>query len=783
MSNSSLHPANDTGAEEDSGTPCKVCKTLHASAKVVKAYNDAGKVPNFNAPINFESKPLNEWIITAEELFNGCDAHQRFLHPYVWRPDDEKLTEIEIMFDRGRLQLYVTFLAEGDDSPWSTSGAELLLLNEEGANAGYALGRRLHNELIDIKLLNHWKETCAGHHGKPCQDKITTLEYPLSYLIDTQQKCLVPAAPNMAYVALSYVWGQVSMLKATQRNLEKLKRPDSLHDLRALLPKTIRDSIALVPLLEERYIWVDSLCIPQDDEEVARRHISQMAAIFENASLTIVACDGHDAEFGLRGLRHSPRLKTRPGILRLAPGVALTARTEVRIRDTPWSQRGWTLQEQIFSRRSLVFFKNTVQWMCRSAKYYEDVDAPPDLPAEALIIDGGETRERLNPLELSLDVPDLSVLSELISYYSRRDLTYQEDVMRAFSSTFGAMQGAFPRGFIHGLPVSFFDASLIWRSSYGRMARRQVSRADAQCPPSWTWAGWKGGFDSCAWTSAYYMISPRRGTSRAHWEAFQVIPMLDWYTKESMDSDEEQRIPFQNEWHNYKSKFMGKEHDLPEGWVYKLREAEGTDDTPVYSKFKEDPECQVTRQELQTPYFYEHESCPGHRFYHPVPLGNNIQNKSDSHKMPDSHGQYLCARTQKAQLWAAKPPWDDQVERAVSCRGPDDFVLRMFGLDLLVSVVLQDQDGAVVGELCPDSQVELESIWDAHPLAIPVDVVVISRGLHFCEPQLVEKETWSFYNVLWVEWVDGIAYRKGVGRVNRSAWERLKKDEISLVLG
>lgn len=41
----------------------------------------------------------------------------------------------------------------------------------------------------------------------------------------------------------------------------------------------------------------------------------------------------------------------------------------------------------------------------------------------------------------------------------------------------------------------------------------------------------------------------------------------------------------------------------------------------------------------------------------------------------------------------------------------------------------------------------------------------------------------EFYNVLWVEWVDGVAYRKGVGKVWKGAWESLEREDIELVLG
>ncbi|KAK8099624.1 HET-domain-containing protein [Apiospora kogelbergensis] len=575
-------------------TPCEACKTLLASAKLVRAYNDAGKIPDFKTPVTIASKPFKKWTIPASELFNGCDTHQRFLHPYVWRPAGEKVMSIDLLFDRGRLQFYTNAYHEHDDSIWGSSGAELLLLNGDGAGPGFALGRQLDAQFIDIELLTHWKKTCTEHHGNKCLEKMTILAHPLSFLIDTQQMCLVPATPDMAYVTLSYVWGQVRMLKTTQENVADLQKPDALQKLGSQVPRTIRDAIGLVPLLGERYLWVDSLCIPQDDAHVVQLHVAQMAAIFEHASVTIVACDGNDAEFGLRGLRHSTQPRSLPGVLPLAPGVTLAARTKVHLSRTPWSRRGWTLQEQVFSRRSILFFEDTVQWVCRSSKYYEDVDSPHDIPPNALTIDGGEMRAQLNPLDLSLNVPDLNVLCSLIGNYSERELTYDEDAMSAFSSTFGAMRKAFPRGFIHGLPISFLDASLIWRSRSCRMVRRESSRQGAQCPPSWTWAGWRNNFHGLVWESACYMKNPPQGMSTAHWQRFQVIPTLDWYTKkEPGDSEEEQRIPFQNEWHDYKARYMGKEHDLPEGWVYKSGE-EDAGALFIASRFKEDPECQIT---------------------------------------------------------------------------------------------------------------------------------------------------------------------------------------------
>ena len=54
---------------------------------------------------------------------------------------------------------------------------------------------------------------------------------------------------------------------------------------------------------------------------------------------------------------------------------------------------------------------------------------------------------------------------------------------------------------------------------------------------------------------------------------------------------------------------------------------------------------------------------------------------------------------------------------------------------------------------------------------------------HPDRPKGLEGSKYEFYNVLWAEWKDGIAYRKGCGRVMKSAWEDEEREWIDLVLG
>jgi hypothetical protein len=98
------------------------------------------------------------------------------------------------------------------------------------------------------------------------------------------------------YVALSYVWGQERMERETPRSLKAAVRVgnDGVEtiELPELLPRTIQDSIKVTRFIGYHYLWVDSLCIIQDDPTDQERQLDMMDEIYSNASLTIAAGSG-----------------------------------------------------------------------------------------------------------------------------------------------------------------------------------------------------------------------------------------------------------------------------------------------------------------------------------------------------------------------------------------------------------------------------------------------------------------------------------------------------------
>ncbi|PVH82441.1 hypothetical protein DL98DRAFT_414873, partial [Cadophora sp. DSE1049] len=98
---------------------------------------------------------------------------------------------------------------------------------------------------------------------------------------------LCSAPKGLSFCALSYLWGGVSMLKTEKRNVERLSQDNGI--LEEGLPLTIRDAIQFCRKIGWRYLWVDALCIIQDDKVDVASQISQMQSIYRFADFTIVA--------------------------------------------------------------------------------------------------------------------------------------------------------------------------------------------------------------------------------------------------------------------------------------------------------------------------------------------------------------------------------------------------------------------------------------------------------------------------------------------------------------
>ena len=161
------------------------------------------------------------------------------------------------------------------------------------------------SDRVDVRRIKSWLGDCKAYHGSACRPTAwKDLDLHGIRMIDVKRRCIVMAPAGCQYFALSYCWGdgtKVEHLKLTTANLEQLHSPGELSKDNVRVPSTIRDAIYFTECLKFNYLWVDALCIIQDDATEMDVQLNLMDRLYKSATLTLVAATGADAWSGLAG--------------------------------------------------------------------------------------------------------------------------------------------------------------------------------------------------------------------------------------------------------------------------------------------------------------------------------------------------------------------------------------------------------------------------------------------------------------------------------------------------
>ena len=344
------------------------------------------------------------------------------------------------------------------------------------------LGRRVESSSVSISLLKGWISACVCIHGATCTPaKYETARAFTLRLVDVRRRCIVIAPDDCEYVALSYTWGdprENKHLKLTKDTLRWLQSEGALSDGNQDVPTTISDALYVADLLQERYLWVDAICIQQDNEDDKMVQIPNMDKIYGGAKLTIVAGAGSNAWAGLPGV--GPRMKPRSTqqIFSTVEGLPLVTTLESYHgwrRGSTWDSRGWTLQEKVLSKRLLIFGSEQVYFQCKTSQWYEDTiceNLDENVISETLALDSYVGGTPFTQYE------------GMLMHLAHRNFGFCDDILNAFRGLENHLRPTLSDEFHWGLPVSMFDAALGWYHPYHYPARRRRNF------PSWSWAGW-----------------------------------------------------------------------------------------------------------------------------------------------------------------------------------------------------------------------------------------------------------------------------------------------------
>ncbi|KAK8133436.1 hypothetical protein PG984_005448, partial [Apiospora sp. TS-2023a] len=101
--------------------------------------------------------------------------------------------------------------------------------------------------------------------------------------------------PYGRYAALSHCWGSHQTLVTTTDTINERRRGIPWYKI----PKTFQDSIKFCLGLSIKYLWIDALCIVQDDTYDWEVESANMGRIFQNSYITLAATNGQNDTSGL----------------------------------------------------------------------------------------------------------------------------------------------------------------------------------------------------------------------------------------------------------------------------------------------------------------------------------------------------------------------------------------------------------------------------------------------------------------------------------------------------
>lgn len=338
------------------------------------------------------------------------------------------------------------------------------------------------------KTVSEWLRDCdCDHETLNIADNMPTRLLEISGPLSTPQVRLREKQDGYSdkdtrYVALSHCWGPKSSrrLKTTDKSFARRK----LHIPWAKIPRTFQDAILFTYRLGVRYLWIDSLCIIQDQKSLQdwREESGKMADVYSRAYFTIVAANAPHSNAGLFQ-KISADMLSRPCMSietsqESTPSV-LYARKEatyisiVTKQEHPLLRRGWAYQEKYLSPRTIFFFKDELVWRCRSATWKEASNG------SLSIYDGKLGKEVKSDQQ--------SQWRRCVEEYSKLELTFEKDRLPAIGGIAAQMQQSRDGTYYAGV----WTDSLWWDLCWEPLTAPDVVSPTTGAP-SWSWASVPG---------------------------------------------------------------------------------------------------------------------------------------------------------------------------------------------------------------------------------------------------------------------------------------------------
>jgi hypothetical protein len=337
----------------------------------------------------------------------------------------------------------------------------------------------------DYVLYSEWIRVCDESH-KHVESRVAKLPRRVldvgdQYDSDGVRLCETDGDARGIYIALSHRWQDGTSMTIGD-NVRDRRAGIKLADL----PQTFQGAVRITRRLGIRYLWIDSLCIIQDDDQDWEYEAANMDSVYAFAYCTLAIS--------------SSRATTGGGTF------------DLDVEKGELSRRGWILQERVLSPRTIHIVGQQAYLECGAVIWSKGVDRgvkPRDATAKS-------------PEIPRLDLADsqekrCTMFQEIFSRYSGLELTQVTDRPVAIVGIEHHTMTLYQTISLYGIVEAFLCETLLW---YRADAKRLSPLVDFNVKvslwsvrgkkvPSWSWMGYVGQIG--------YMSVAADGWSRSRW--------------------------------------------------------------------------------------------------------------------------------------------------------------------------------------------------------------------------------------------------------------------------
>lgn len=323
-----------------------------------------------------------------------------------------------------------------------------------------------------FSFLERCYSTCLREHPQ-CQPPTTVLPRRVLDVSSSPYRLIETATGSQdRYAALSYRWGgwaRFTTKKALTARMAAIE-PESM-------PIVFQEAAFIAQRLKIPYLWIDNICIVQDDKEDWLNEATKMAEIYESASIVIAASSVPDPGTSFLKARSQPAEPSRvldfPDQKRrfrarrqLNCGVHAQTPAHKDLLD----ERAWSLQEKELACRWVSYSTSELQWRCKALQTCE-CSTEPILPQSFLPIQSQPSEDMHYAWQL------------VVEEYTSRKLTDVKDKLPALMGLANKFQQLIGATHVSGLWRENIVYDLAWKRD------PRVALCEPTCvAPTFSWA-------------------------------------------------------------------------------------------------------------------------------------------------------------------------------------------------------------------------------------------------------------------------------------------------------